>query len=167
MSIATAHSEMARSVRHSPRARQRFPRYPLYGAIVFVAFSIGAMLFGQSTGIGTVLVDNGSPVAIRDIAIDQSDGDIVRVLDAGSGHEIASFSADEGGFVRGSLRALNRMRQVAGIPLTEPYRVIEWEDGSVSLSDSATGERFYLRAFGKDNAEAFASFLEGHGYRGE
>jgi hypothetical protein len=33
--------------------------------------------------------------------------------------------------------------------------MIRWENGSVSLSDTATGERIYLNAFGPDNAAAY------------
>ena len=58
------------------------------------------------------------------------------------------------------LRAFVRMRQVAKVPLEAPYRLIRWESGQVSLSDTATGERIYLEAFGKDNVAAFAVLLD-------
>jgi len=65
--------------------------------------------------------------------------------------------------VRGSLRALTRMRLVAEMPESLPYRLIRWENGSVSLSDTATGERLYLNAFGPDIAAAYAEMLASRG----
>lgn len=137
-----------------------FPAKILVAAIALLAFTAGAILFGQLTGIGTVRVQSGSPVAVRDIVILRTAADEVIVRDAASGSEIARYAAEKGGFVRGSLRAFARMRQVANVPLEAPYRLIRWESGQVSLSDTATGERIYLEAFGRDNAAAFAVLLD-------
>jgi putative photosynthetic complex assembly protein len=51
------------------------------------------------------------------------------------------------------------MRQVATVPFDTPYRLIKWEAGAVSLSDTGTGERIYLDAFGPDNVAAFEALL--------
>jgi putative photosynthetic complex assembly protein len=59
--------------------------------------------------------------------------------------------------------ALTRIRQVAGTPLDQPYRIIKWESGAVSLSDTATGERIYLNAFGPDHAAAYEQLLASRG----
>ena len=116
------------------KRKTRFPRLPLYAAIAFLTFSIGAVLFGQSTGIGTLKDKTGKPVAIRDIVLKQTAEDKVLVLDANNGQEIASFGPNEGGFVRGSLRPLDRMRFVSKVPAEVPYRLIKWENGALSLS---------------------------------
>ncbi|MFN3459493.1 MAG: photosynthetic complex assembly protein PuhC [Oceanibaculum sp.] len=137
-----------------------FPTKILAAAIALLVFTAGAVLFGQLTGIGTVRVESGSPVAVRDIVILRTAADEVIVRDAASGREVVRYAVDEGGFVRGSLRAFARMRQVAKVPLEAPYRLIRWESGQVSLSDTATGERIYLEAFGRDNAAAFAALLD-------
>ena len=137
-----------------------FPTKILAAAIALLVFTAGAVLFGQLTGIGTVRVDSGSPVAVRDIVILRTAADEVIVRDAASGREVVRYAVEEGGFVRGSLRAFARMRQVAKVPLEAPYRLIRWESGQVSLSDTATGERIYLEAFGRDNAAAFAALLD-------
>ena len=152
---------------HAERPRApRFPRLPLYTAIGFVMFSLGAILFGSVSGIGTLKVEQGRAIAVRDIRIAVEPDETIRVSDARSQKEIAVFAPDQGGFVRGSLRAFNRMRFVDSVSESAPYRVIRWENGSVSLSDTGTGERFHLNAFGRDNAEAFAAFLEGYGTKG-
>lgn len=136
-----------------------FPKGILIGAVLLLVFAAGAVVFGQTTGIGVIKHRAGVPVAIRDIIITRSGADEVIVADARSGVRIAVFEKDTGGFVRGSLRAFERMRLVARVPEAAPYRIIRWEAGTVSLSDTATGERIYLEAFGKDNAAAFERLL--------
>lgn len=136
-----------------------FPKGVLLGAVALLVFAAGAIVFGQTTGIGVIKHRAGSPVAIRDVTITRTADDSVMVKDARSGALIAAYEKDRGGFVRGSLRAFERMRMVAKVSETAPYRIIKWEAGTVSLSDTATGERIYLEAFGKDNAAAFEVLL--------
>ncbi|WP_127596882.1 photosynthetic complex assembly protein PuhC [Nitratireductor alexandrii] len=140
-----------------------FPAGILIGAALLLVFAAGAVVFGQATGIGVIKHRTGAPVAIRDITILRGADDIVVVADAASGSRIATYEKDTGGFVRGSLRAFERMRMVAKVSEAVPYRLIKWQAGTVSLSDTATGERIYLEAFGKDNAAAFEALLEARG----
>jgi len=140
-------------------ATNRFPRWILLSTATLLVFATAAVMFGQETGIGVVREEVSRPLAIRDITITRAPGDVVMVTDATTGAVIAAYQADEGGFVRGSLRAFDRMRDVAAAPKDAPYRLIRWESGRVSLSDTATGERIYLDAFGRDNAAAFAALL--------
>lgn len=140
-----------------------FPAGILIGAALLLGFAAAAVVFGQATGIGVIKHRTGAPVAIRDIILSRGDQDTVIVTDAATGSEIAIYKKDTGGFVRGSLRAFERMRMVAKVPETAPYRLIKWQAGTVSLSDTATGERIYLEAFGKDNAAAFEALLGAQG----
>lgn len=142
------------------RKANPFPRPVLLGAIAMLLFSAGAIVFGQATGMGLVKTQVGTPADIRDIRMLRHADDRVAVIDAVTGVEIVSYGPTEGGFIRGSMRALERMRLVAGIPMETPYRLIRWDTGRVSLSDTRTGERIYLEAFGRDNAAAFASLLD-------
>lgn len=157
-------SQLGYLQRRPGQAVNGFPRWPLLGAGFLLLFAISAVVFGQATGIGTLKNPTGSPNAVRDIIIlqDKVSGDVT-VSDALTGQELSRFGAQEGGFVRGSLRAFNRMRLVSGVAETQPYRLIRWTGGAVTLSDTGTGERFYLDAFGRDNAAAFAKFLNNHG----
>jgi putative photosynthetic complex assembly protein len=141
------------------RATSRFPRWILLAAAAFLLFATAAVLFGQVTGIGVVREGASRPLAVRDITITRASGDQVVVTDAATGAVIAAYPPDQGGFVRGSLRAFERMRDVAAAPKGAAYRLIRWENGRVSLSDTATGQRIYLDAFGRDNAAAFAALL--------
>jgi putative photosynthetic complex assembly protein len=137
----------------------RFPRSVLIGAGLLVTFAIAAAAFGKITDIGTVRDNPGAPVQIRDIQFDQQPGGRVTVLDARLGEVIAEFGSGEGGFVTGSLRGLNHERNKHRADMNAPYRLILWEDGRLSLSDTATGQRYYLNAFGIDNARAFAALF--------
>lgn len=141
------------------RATNRFPRWILLSTAMLLVFATASVMFGQETGIGVVRQEASRPMAIRDITITRAPGDFVVVTDVATGTLIAAYPPDEGGFVRGSLRAFDRMREVAAVPKDSAYRLIRWESGRVSLSDTATGERIYLDAFGRDNAAAFAALL--------
>lgn len=140
-----------------------FPTGILLGAAFLLVFAAGAVVFGQATGIGVIKHRTGAPIAMRDIAISRGENDTVIVTDAATGSEIAAYKKDMGGFVRGSLRAFERMRMVAKVSQTAPYRLIKWQAGTVSLSDTTTGERIYLEAFGQDNAAAFEALLGAQG----
>ncbi|MAW88455.1 MAG: phosphonoacetaldehyde hydrolase [Phyllobacteriaceae bacterium] len=145
------------------RKANPFPRRVLIGAMALLAFSAAAIVFGQVTGIGTVRQNPGAPVAMRDIVLARMPDGGVSVTDAVTGAGIARYGQNEGGFVNGSLRGFERMRAVAKTPLETPYRLIKWQAGMVSLSDTATGERIYLDPFGKDNAAAFEALLGQYG----
>lgn len=145
------------------RATNRFPAWIVLAAISLLVFSAVAIVFGQATGLGLVKQQVGQPVAVRDIMISRGSGDTVIVTDVATNDVIAAYPKDAGGFVRGSLRAFERMRQVAAAPADAAYRIIKWNTGRVSLSDTATGERIYLEAFGRDNAAAFAALLDHQG----
>jgi putative photosynthetic complex assembly protein len=106
----------------------------------------------------------GEAVAVRDIVmVKDKAADVVKVQDFATGDELAAYAQNEGGFVRGAFRGLSRIRMVANVPETQPYRLIKWSSGAVSLSDTGTGERLYLDAYGRDNVAAFAQFLTGQG----
>ncbi len=139
--------------------RPSFPRLPLFAAIALVAFTALATVFGQVTGVGTLKVTLGAPLAMRDLTLTR-DGEQVVVRDSASGLELARLSNTEANFVSGSLRGLERMRVGRDISAEQPYRVIQWQNGWVSLSDTGTGQRLYLNAFGPDNVAAFTRFLD-------
>ncbi len=90
---------------------------------------------------------------------DESDG-TVRVEDAASGEEIASFEPGTGGFVRSSVRSLAHQRRINGVGREVPFELIEWDNGELTLMDSTTGGSVELASFGTGNRATFAAFLE-------
>lgn len=82
-----------------------------------------------------------------------------RVLDAG-GNLIASFASDEGGFVAGIYRVLERRRGAVGALASDPIRLVRFADGRIGLRDDLTDFRAELVGFGADNEATFARLLE-------
>jgi putative photosynthetic complex assembly protein len=82
-----------------------------------------------------------------------------RVLDAG-GNVIANLSSQEGGFVAGISRVLERERGAVGLDASEPIRLVRFSDGRIGLRDDYTDFRAELFGFGADNEAVFARLLE-------
>ncbi|MBV2359362.1 pullulanase [Thalassococcus sp. CAU 1522] len=81
-----------------------------------------------------------------------------RVLDA-NGSLIADLAPDEGGFVSGVWRVLQRERTKARVALDGPVRVTAYDNGRMAIADPSTGWSADLMGFGHDNAAAFAKLL--------
>lgn len=83
-----------------------------------------------------------------------------QVLDM-DGSVIASFASDEGGFVAGIYRVLERERGAVGLLASDPIRLVRFSDGRIGLRDDLTDFRTELSgAFGADNERVFARLLE-------
>ncbi|MBX9747974.1 MAG: hypothetical protein K5Q68_00020 [Roseococcus sp.] len=93
---------------------------------------------------------------------DAPDGSVV-IRDAGNLQVLARFPVAEGGFVRGSIRALARERRQEGQGREAPFRLAAWSDGQLTLDDAATGRRIDLTAFGATNAGVFSRLLTAQG----
>ncbi len=76
------------------------------------------------------------------------------------GSVIATFASDEGGFIAGVYRVLERERGAVGLEASEPIRVVRFADGRIGLRDEFTDFRAELVGFGADNEAAFARLLE-------
>ena len=109
---------------------------------------------------GTLRVPTTAPQAIRDLTFVTDPDEVLTVRDARSGDIVAVYQPEEGGFVRGSQRGIGRDRKLLGIAADEPYRLILWDDGRLTISDTKTGQRFPLDAFGPTNSAAFARLLD-------
>jgi putative photosynthetic complex assembly protein len=86
--------------------------------------------------------------------VGQPNGDIA-VLDAGTKQEVARFQGEQG-FLRGSLRALNRERKRSGMNPDLPFQLTGHVDGRITLLDTATGQRLSLESFGPTNSAVFS-----------
>ena len=99
--------------------------------------------------------------AQRSLYFHDETGGGVRIEDAGSGETIAVIEAGTGGFIRTTMRSLVHVRRTKGIGPEVPFVLTEWDNGTLSLSDSETGKSVELGSFGPDNRAAFAALLEG------
>ena len=82
----------------------------------------------------------------------------VRVLDT-NGSVIADLSPEQGGFISGVGRVLDRERGKRGVDLNGPVDVIWRDNGRLSIIDPSTGWSADLMGFGADNARAFAELV--------
>ena len=99
------------------------------------------------------------PVAERVIRIFGSMDGSARVLDL-DGNVIATLPADQGGFVAGVYRVLERERGAVGLSGSDPIRLVRFSDGRIALRDDLTDFRAELIGFGADNTAVFARLLE-------
>ena len=92
---------------------------------------------------------------------DRADG-AVAVVDADTKETLAVLLGenDGGGFIRGVMRGLARERRMSGLGAEAPFSLTRWENGSLSLVDTATGRSIELGSFGPENRQAFARFLK-------
>jgi putative photosynthetic complex assembly protein len=81
-----------------------------------------------------------------------------RVLDA-NGVLVSDLSAEEGGFIAGIVRVLERERAKIGAAPDGPVRVVQTENRRVAIFDPSTGWTADLMGFGADNSAAFAKLL--------
>jgi putative photosynthetic complex assembly protein len=81
-----------------------------------------------------------------------------RVLDA-DGTVVADLGPEEGGFLSGVWRVLQRERTNARVAPDGPIVVQAFENGRMAVTDPSTGWSADLMGFGQDNAAAFAKLL--------
>lgn len=136
-----------------------FPRGPLVGAGALVLLTILLAATARFTGLGTTEVETASPVESRDLRFeDRADGSVV-VLEAKDGTLVERLAPGTNGFVRGVMRGLARERKLEGIGDEKPFRLTLWDDGRLSLLDTATGREIQLVSFGQTQFEVFAEML--------
>ncbi len=106
-----------------------------------------------------------APVETRALRFADAENGTVRVTDAESGELVLLVEQDtqSGGFIRGVMRGLARERRMHGIGAEPHFELTLWQDGSLSLHDTATKRDVELGGFGADNRAVFIGLLEGGG----
>ena len=95
----------------------------------------------------------------RTLQFKDADAGGVMVLDAETREVIDLVEAGEGGFLRGTLRGLVRERRMSTAEMGSGFQLTHFSDGTVILTDLATGREIDLRAFGAINADNFQRYL--------
>lgn len=103
-----------------------------------------------------------APAQTRALRFADTEGGNVRVSDADTGELILLVEQDtqSGGFIRGVMRGMARERRMAGIGSQPYFELTLWQDGSLSLRDSATDRQIELGGFGADNRAVFMTLLQ-------
>lgn len=135
------------------------PKPILVGAMALALATVALIAGARGTGVGLTRNPDGPAVASRDLTFADAPDGSLDVFDAAQHREIARVSPDTGGFVRATLRGLDRNRLLHSEREGAPFRLELDRDNRLWLKDLATGQTVDLRAFGPTNADAFAAFM--------
>ncbi|RFC64948.1 hypothetical protein DYI37_03510 [Fulvimarina endophytica] len=140
------------------------PERPIPAAILVAAglLALSTVVFGlvsNRTGVGAFHTPAIQTVASRALALDDTNPEIAVVSDANTGERLLEAPTASGGFAVESLRNLKRYRTIRGVPESGAYTLALKADGRLVIEDPKTGRLVELRAFGRENTEVFAGFL--------
>lgn len=135
------------------------PRPALIGAGLLISAAIALAALSQFSGIGHFSVPKAEPLASVALRFeDRADG-AVTVLKADDDAVVTVLAPETNGFIRGVMRGLARGRKLQEVGAQVPFVLTRWDDGRLSLRDTATGHTVELVSFGPDNLAAFARLL--------
>jgi len=89
---------------------------------------------------------------------DQPDGSVL-VTDAIDDRPITTFEPGSNGFARIVLRGMVKERLSMGGDREDAFRLRRTQDGTLALSDLATGREIHLAAFGEASMQAFERLM--------
>lgn len=104
--------------------------------------------------------ENAKVIVTRSLRfIDRADGAVV--IEDVNAKQVAGTVTPftESGFVRSVMRGMARDRRLRGLGADAPFELTLWNNGQLSLIDSASGRSLELGAFGPSNREAFMALL--------
>ena len=165
MSHATSHSHAHSHENTVPR-----PALIMAGALVGVSLVLTATVsMGYLDREAVPGIERAkaavAPAMTRELRFDDGADGSVLITDAKSGElvKLVGQETPSGGFIRGVLRGLARDRRMHGVGSGPPFALTLWQDGSLSLSDIATGREVELGGFGSDNRAVFVGLLQDGG----
>ena len=129
------------------------PKAPL---LVIAGIAALSLALAASASFGLVERD-AVPNVSRAAAGTQASA--IRSLTFATGERIVRVEPGTGGFIRSTVRSLVHIRRSEGISARTPFTLTRWDDGSLTLSDPATGRALELGGFGDDNRAVFAALL--------
>lgn len=137
----------------------------MVGVTFLLTGSVALGLMDRPKPASLVRAEQGvAEVAGRTLVFtDRADGALVISEPGGAGVVEVLEPGSNQGFIRGVIRSMSRERRMRGVGPEEPYRLILWADGRLSLLDEATGRTVELDSFGADNRAAFRALLTGPG----
>jgi len=143
------------------RAWLAYPTAPLAAAGGLAVFAVlGVALYQLAGGAG----EEGNAEAVlaeRALYFTDRDDGSVAVTDARNGALVDTLAPGTNGFVRSTLRGLARARRAVDAGDARPFALKRLESGRVLLVDPVTDREVDLYAFGHDNADDLARFLDG------
>lgn len=104
--------------------------------------------------------ENAKVIVTRSLRfIDRADGAVV--IEDVNAKQVAGTVQPftESGFVRSVMRGMARDRRLRGLGADAPFELTLWNNGQLSLIDTASGRSLELGAFGPTNRDAFMALL--------
>jgi putative photosynthetic complex assembly protein len=138
----------------------KVPKGALLAAAALVLFAITATATSRLTGVGSVHMTLPAMVESRTLQFEDAADGSVLVYDASDRKLLDSLPPGESGFVRVVLRSLARERKLASIGSEPPFRLARFENGQLTLTDTANNKQIDLNAFGSSNLAAFARLMK-------
>lgn len=135
------------------------PKGALLSAIALVLFALVTVTVSRLTGVGSTRMTLPAVIESRDLQFEDGKDGAVLVFDAHDRQLVESLAPGTNGFVRVVLRGLARERRVNEIGQQPPFRLSRFENGQMTLLDTATNKQIDLAAFGSSNAGAFARLM--------
>ncbi|WP_411194510.1 photosynthetic complex assembly protein PuhC [Rhodopseudomonas sp. BAL398] len=127
-------------------------------AVVFLA--LAAATTARLTGYGVTHMTLPAMVESIDLQFEDDAAGNVLVFDARDHKLLHSLPPGESGFVRVVLRGMARERMLASIGSEPPFRLARYENGQLTLTDTANNRLIDLNAFGSSNLAAFAQLMK-------
>ena len=135
-----------------------FPRGAVHAGAALIFTTIAFAALGHYAGIGVTRIPASPAIQSLSLRFLDNEGGGVRVETA-NGQLIQTYIAGQGGFLRGVLRGFARDRRSRDEGSDQPFELTRHSDGSLTLSDEATGRVVELNAFGPDNVGVFTALL--------
>ena len=136
------------------------PVFPRWLPLALGALLLSVLLATAAVRLSGVSIRTPDASAVQTRLLrfeDRPDGSVA-VIDHANGRELQTLQGEQG-FLRGALRALARERRLHALGPQAPFELTARADGRLTLSDTATGARLDLEAFGPTNAGVFARLL--------
>jgi putative photosynthetic complex assembly protein len=144
---------------HAPSHNVDVPRGAIIGAGLLIVFSLAIAAGARHAGWGRPDASSAAIVASATIRFEDRPGGALAVLDATSGHEVATLPPGTNGFVRGVLRSMFRTRKLESLGREGDFILSRDALGALVLVDVASGRRVDLGSFGPTNLKAFDDLL--------
>ena len=133
----------------------------LVGVTLVLTGAVSAGLLSKPSDANTSRVEKKMAVRVsRTLTFADHPGGVLLIRDVKQNSVVRAIMPGEpSGFIRGVLRSFARERRAKNIGMEVAYRLILWDDYSLSLTDTGTGRTIELGSFGPDNRAAFAALL--------
>ena len=143
----------------SKKPNETIPVVALWSMFAMVILVLCAVTIAKVIGIPATATPPAADItAMVALRIDADQSGAVRVYHE-DGTLLADMSGDEGGFIAGVGRVIDRNRTQAGAPLDAPVHIIWRDNNRLSIFDPQTEWQADLMGFGAVNSRAFAMLV--------